>query len=74
MALYKAKTCDVRNAERRKVQVFQIKCLRNLVGVLQISRVRNEEVHISAGIERELVSKVDKRILRLFVGNERMDE
>ena len=32
------------NAARRKVNVLKIKCLRSLVGVSRIDRVRNEEV------------------------------
>ena len=37
-------------------------------------RVRNEEVRRRAGIERELVSRPDQRVLRWFVHVERMDE
>ena len=37
-------------------------------------RVRNEEVHRRAGIERELVSRVDQRVLRWFGDVARMDE
>ena len=36
--------------------------------------VRNEEVHRRAGIETELASRVDQRILRWFGHVERMDE
>ena len=34
----------MRNAERRKVNVLEIKCLRSLVGVSRMDRARNEEV------------------------------
>ena len=34
----------MRSAERRKVNVLEMKCLRSLVGVSQMDRVRNEEV------------------------------
>ena len=40
----------------------------------QINRVRNEEVHWRAGIERELVSRADQRVLRWFGHVERIDE
>ena len=51
----------MRSAERRKVSVLQMKCLRNLVGVSsQMDRVRNEEVRRRAGIERELASRADQ--------------
>ena len=43
-ALYGAEAWGMRSAERRKVNVLQMKCLRSLVGALRIDRVRNEEV------------------------------
>ena len=39
-----------------------------------MDRVRNEEVHRRAGIERELASRADQRVLRWFGHVERMDE
>ena len=49
----------MRNAERRKVNVLEMKYFRSLVGVSRMDRVRNEEVPIRAGIERELSSRAD---------------
>ena len=40
----------------------------------RIYRVRNEEVHRRAGIERELVSRADQGVLRWCGHVERMDE
>ena len=39
-----------------------------------MNRVRNEEVRRRAGIERELASRADLRVLRWFGHVERMDE
>ena len=39
-----------------------------------MDRVRNEEVRRRAGIERELASRADQRVLRWFGHAERMDE
>ena len=39
-ALYGAEAWDIRGAERKKVNVFQMKCLRSLVGVPRLDRVR----------------------------------
>ena len=39
-----------------------------------MDRVRNEEVRSRAGIEKELVSRVDQRVLRWFGNVGRMDE
>ena len=46
----------MRSAGRRKVNVNEMKCLRSIVGVSCIGRVRNEVVHSRAGIGRELAS------------------
>ena len=39
-----------------------------------MNRVRNEEVRRRAGIERELASRADQRVLRWFGHVERMDD
>ena len=74
MALYRAEAWGMRNAKIRKVNVLEMKCLRSLVGVLRMNRVRNEEVRRRVGIERELVSRADQRVSRWFGHLERMDE
>ena len=72
-ALYGAEAWGMRSAERRKVSVLEMKRLRSLVGVSRMDRVRNEEVHRRAGIEIELASRADQRVLRWFGHVERMD-
>ena len=62
------------SGERRKVNVLEMKCLRSLVGVSQMDRVRNDEVHRRAGIKWELASRADQRVLKWFGHAERMDE
>ena len=44
------------------MNILEMKCLRSLVRVSQMDRVRNEEVCKRAGIERELASRVDQSI------------
>ena len=39
-----------------------------------MDRIRNEEVRMRAGIERELASRADQRVLRWFGHVKRMDE
>ena len=56
----------MRSAERRKVNVLEMKCLRSLVEVSRMDRVRNEEVRRRAGIEREFASIVDQSIEMLW--------
>ena len=64
----------MRNALRRKVNVLEMKCLRSLIGVSRMNRVRNEDVRRRAEIERELESRTDQRVLRWLGHVERMDE
>ena len=64
----------MRITERRKVNVLEMKCLRSLVRVSRMDRVRNEEVRGRAGIERELASRADLRVLRWFGHVQRMDQ
>ena len=73
-ALYGAEVFGMRSAERRKVNVLEMKCLRSLVGVSRTDRVRNEEVLRRAGIENELASRADQRVLRWFGRMQRMNE
>ena len=64
----------MRSAERRKVNVLEMKCLRSLVEVSRMNRIMNEEVRRRAGIERELARGAKQRALRWFGHAERMDE
>ena len=64
----------MRSDERRKVNVLEMQCLRSLVGVSRMDRVRNEEVHMRAGIELELAGIADQRVLRWFGHVERRDK
>ena len=56
------------------MNVLEMKCLRSLVEVSQMDRVRNEEVHRRAGIEMEFVSRADQRVLSWFGYVEKMDD
>ena len=53
----------MRSAERRKVNVLEMKCLRSLVGVSRMDGVRDQRC---AGIERELSSRADQIVSRWF--------
>ena len=69
-ALYGAEAWGMRSAERKKANALEMECLRSLVGVSRMGRVRNEEVLRRLEIEMELA----QRVLRWFGLVERMDE
>ena len=72
--LYGRAAWGMRSAERRKVNVLEMKYLRSFFGVSRMDRVTNEEVRRRAGMERELASRADRRVLRRFGHVERMDD
>ena len=55
-ALYGAEARGMRSAERRKVNVLEMRYLRSLVVVSRMDRARSEYVHRRAEIEMELTS------------------
>ena len=64
----------MRSADGRKVDFLEMKYLRSLDVVSRMDRVGNEEVRRRTGIERQLTSRADHRVLRWFGHVERMDE
>ena len=56
----------MRSAERRKVNVLEMKRLISLVRVSRMDRVTNEELHRRGRIELVLASRADQRVLRWF--------
>ena len=62
------------NAARRKVNVLEMKCLRTVVGVSRMDMFKNEEVRRRVGIDSELSSIMDQRVLGWFGHVESMDE
>ena len=64
MVLYRAEAWGMRSAERKKLNVLEMKCLSCLVGVSLLERICNEEMRMRARIERELASRVEQRVLR----------
>ena len=61
MTLYGAEAWGMISAERRTVNVLEMKCLRSSV-VSRMDGVRKEGVRRRTGIERELSSRADQRV------------
>ena len=64
----------MRSAEKKKVNVLEMKYLRCLVGVSRMGTVKNEEVHMRVGIGSELASGANQRLLKWCGRVEKMDE
>ena len=64
----------MRSAERGKINVHEMKCLRCFFRVSQMDRVWNEEVRRRTSIERKLAIRAAQRVVRWFKNVERTDE
>ena len=58
-ALYGAETWKVREADMSMLDVFEMRCLRSMVRVTRLDRMRNEEVRGQTEMERKLSERVD---------------
>ena len=72
--LYGAETWNVRKEERNKLNVMEMRCLRSMLGVSRVDRVRNEEVRRKTGVGRKLSDRLDQKVLGWYGHMERMNE
>ncbi len=72
--LYWAVTWNMRAAERRRLNVMEMKCLRSICGVTQMDQVRNDVVLRRTGVVRKLAEQAEQGVLRWFRHVERMKE
>ena len=70
---YGSELWGMKVSERRRLNVFEMKCLRSMAGVSRLDRLRNEEVRERTGVRKELAARVDTNVLRWFGHVERME-
>ena len=73
-ALYGAETWNMSVKDRRRLNVVEMRCLRNMCGVTRRDRIRNEEIRRRTGVMRDLAGRADQSTLRWFGHIERMEE
>ena len=71
---YGSESWGLKGRERQRLNVFEMRCLRSMVGVSRIDRVRNEVVRERTGVVKELAARVDMNVLRWFGHVERMED
>ena len=72
--MYGAECWAVKAAESRRMDVFEMNCLRSMCGVTRLDRERNEDVRRRVGVEVELSERVNRSVLGWFGHVERMGE
>ena len=71
---YGSESWGMKVAERQRLNVFEMRCLRSMAGVSRIDRIRNEVVRERTGVGKELAARVDRNVLRWFGHVERMED
>ena len=71
---YGSELWGMKEEERKKLNVFEMRCLRSMCGVSRWDRIRNEVVRERTGVRKELADRVDENVLRWFGHVERMDD
>jgi len=71
--LYGSEVWCMSASERKKLEVFEMKCLRRICGVNRMDRVRNEEIKRRCGVKRGVLERADERLLKWFGHMERME-
>jgi len=70
--LYGSEVWCMSVSDRKKLEVFEMKCLRRICGVNRMDRVRNEEIKRRCGVKRGVLERADERMLKWFGHMERM--
>ena len=53
-----------RERERKKLNIFEMRCLRSMIGVTRRDRVRNTVIRERTGVKVELSGRADKSVVR----------
>ncbi|CAK1578219.1 unnamed protein product [Parnassius mnemosyne] len=65
---------NLQKKHKSKLNAVEMRSLRKMCGVTMADRKRNEEIRNMAGLKDDLITKIDKGVLRWFGHVERMSE
>ena len=71
--LYGAEAWWLKAGAKKRLNVFEKKCLRKICGVTVMDRIRNEVIREEVGVGRDLASRAENCVLRWFGHVEPMD-
>ena len=72
--LYGAESWSTRVVERNMLDVFEMRCLRGMLGVTLRDRMRNEQVRERVNVKTMLSERADQRVLNWYGHMIRMEE
>ena len=56
----------VRKSELRKLEIFEMRCLRSIMGVTLLDKIRNEDIRKSLNITNTITEIIAKRRMKWF--------
>ena len=66
LLLYNSETWTLKEVWKRRLLVFELGCLRRIVGVLRRDKMRNTDIRRKAGVEDDIVLEITRRRMRYF--------
>ena len=72
--VYGSETWSLSAQERRKIEVFEMMCLRNICSISAEDRVRNTIIRERCGCEFSVLERIERNVLKGFGHMERMGE
>ena len=62
--VYGSETWALSARERRKIEVFEMLCLRNICGIRRVNRVRNPIIREKCGCELSVLERIERNVLK----------
>ena len=72
--VYGSETLSLSAQDWRKIEVFEMMCLRNICGVRRVDRVRNAIIRKRCGCELNALERIERNVLKCFRHVERVGE
>ena len=66
IATYGAESWTLRKADHQKLQVFEMRCLRTILGVTIMDKIRNEDIRQKLDLDKTITEEVEQRRLKWF--------
>ena len=66
LLLYNSETWALKEESKRRLLVFEMGCLRRIVGVSRRDKMRNTDIRRKSGVEEDIVLKITRKRMRYF--------
>ena len=70
--VYGSETCLSSAQERRKIEVFEMMCWRNICGLRRVDRVKIAIIREKRGCELSVLERIERNVIKWFGHEKRM--